>query len=118
VIHAWVSAREGAAGYSSNGEVAPAVTLDSLLDLSGAAGVVDYVRMDIAGGERQVLREGKRWAARVRSIKVEVHPPYTVDDCVEDLQQLGFATSSGGWVAGDGGRPDVSGRRSTAFMSA
>jgi FkbM family methyltransferase len=96
VIHAWVSARDGAAGYSSNGEVAPAITLDSLLELSGAAGVVDHVRMDIAGGERQVLREGKRWAARVRSIKVEVHPPYTVDDCMEDLQRLGFATSSEG----------------------
>lgn len=53
---------------------------------------VDYVKMDIEGAEREVLRANTRWASRVRAIKVEVHPPYTVAECAADLQALGFST--------------------------
>lgn len=52
----------------------------------------DYIKMDIEGAERAVLRTAASWAADARSIKVEVevHDPYTVEDCVEDLRGLGF----------------------------
>ena len=53
---------------------------------------VDYVKMDIEGAEAEVLREGSAWAGRVRAIKVEVHAPYTADDCRRDLAALGFQT--------------------------
>jgi FkbM family methyltransferase len=70
---------------------APAVTLDQLADLAGHA-PIDYVKMDIEGAERQVLRNATDWARLVRCINVETHEPYTVRDCVADLERLGFAT--------------------------
>lgn len=68
---------------------ARAVSLSSLVEEAGA---VDYVKMDIEGAEARVLTEGTGWAPAVRTIKVEVHPPYTVERCARDLEALGFAT--------------------------
>jgi FkbM family methyltransferase len=71
-----------------DGPTTPAYSLDSLLARHG--GPVDYVKMDIEGAEEHVLRENTDWAREVRSIKVEVHEPYTPEACVEDLRRLGF----------------------------
>jgi Methyltransferase FkbM domain len=57
-----------------------------------ADGLVDYVKVDIEGGERELLQDRTGWASRIRAIKVEVHPPYTCDACEEDLTRLGFET--------------------------
>jgi Methyltransferase FkbM domain len=92
VIEAAVAAGEGVVRHAT-GEAA-AITLDSLLELSDGSGGVDYVRMDVAGAERDVLTRRTSWAHSVRAMKVEVHLPYTVDECTEDLRRLGFATSS------------------------
>jgi FkbM family methyltransferase len=54
---------------------------------------VDYVKMDIEGTERAVLRENTGWASRVRSIKVETHAGYTRAECSADLERLGFTAS-------------------------
>ncbi|HWH45291.1 MAG TPA: FkbM family methyltransferase [Thermoleophilaceae bacterium] len=70
-------------------ETAPALSLDTLLERSGG-GRVDYVKMDIEGAEREVLRRNTGWAASVGAIKVECHDPYSVEECVEDLRALGF----------------------------
>ncbi len=51
---------------------------------------IDYVKMDIEGAEREVLCSAVEWAARVGSIKVEVHEPYSVEQCERDLRALGF----------------------------
>lgn len=64
----------------------------SLNTLMADDAVVDFVKMDIEGAEREVLRGPSEWASRVRSIKVEVHEPYTVKECELDLQALGFST--------------------------
>jgi FkbM family methyltransferase len=68
---------------------AQATSLDALLE-RGGGGEVDFVKMDIEGAEREVLRENTAWAAHVRRIKVEVHDPYDVAACVADLERLGF----------------------------
>jgi FkbM family methyltransferase len=68
---------------------APAISLNTLLQRCGWE-QVDYVKMDIEGAEQRVLKENTAWAARVRSIKVEVHHGYGVEECVEDLTRLGF----------------------------
>lgn len=68
---------------------APAFALNTLL---AEHDQVDYVKMDIEGAERQVLRRNTEWARRVRSIKVEVHQPYSVAECRADLEALGFQT--------------------------
>jgi FkbM family methyltransferase len=67
-----------------------ALSLNSLLAEEGDDSRVDYVKMDIEGAESEVLRRHIEWADRVRSIKVEVHPPYSVEDCMRDLRTLGF----------------------------
>lgn len=53
---------------------------------------VDFVKMDIEGAERDVLRDAGGWAGRVRCLLVEVHEPYTVAACRSDLEAAGFAT--------------------------
>jgi FkbM family methyltransferase len=69
---------------------ASAVSPETLLGLEGPDAVVDYVKVDIEGAERELLRERTDWARRVRSVNVEVHEPYTVQECRADLEQLGF----------------------------
>ena len=64
----------------------------SLLALEGAGAVVDYAKIDVEGAERDLLREDAGWAGRVRTVSVEVHEPYTVEECSEDLRALGFET--------------------------
>jgi FkbM family methyltransferase len=71
---------------------AEALSLDTLL-ARGGGGPVDYVKMDLEGAEREVLRHATGWAAHVRAIRVEVHEPYTVAECQADLRALGFAVS-------------------------
>lgn len=71
---------------------APAISPESLLAMSAAGSVVDYAKVDIEGAESRLLREHTGWAGRVRAMKVEVHAPYTVDDCRRDLDALGFVT--------------------------
>lgn len=75
----------------SNGErTVPALSLNTLLDRYGAP---DYVKLDVEGAEARLLREATEWAASVRCLSVECHPPYTVDDCQRDLVGLGFTVT-------------------------
>jgi FkbM family methyltransferase len=69
---------------------APALPLNALLADHGPAETIDYVKMDIEGAERFVLRRNTEWSQHVRCIKVEVHEPYGVSDCIQDLGALGF----------------------------
>ncbi len=71
---------------------AHAISPWSLLTLEGASAVVDYAKIDVEGAERTLLREDAGWAERVRTVKVEVHDPYTVEECEADLRALGFET--------------------------
>jgi len=66
-----------------------AVSLNTLLARRGPP---DYVKVDVEGGERQLLNEATDWALCVRCISVECHPPYRLGDCVADLERLGFDT--------------------------
>lgn len=74
---------------ASTAETVASLSLQTLLKRT-PGGRVDYVKMDIEGAERTVLRENTGWADAVNAIKVEVHPPYTVNECVADLAALGF----------------------------
>ncbi|MDQ4049137.1 MAG: FkbM family methyltransferase, partial [Actinomycetota bacterium] len=71
---------------------ARAISPDTLLERSGPDAVVDYAKVDVEGAERELLRAGGSWVARVRTLTVELHAPYTVAECERDLQALGFAT--------------------------
>jgi FkbM family methyltransferase len=68
---------------------ARSLTLNSLLDQQQWPRI-DYVKMDIEGAEREVLCSEVEWAEHVGAIKVEVHHPYSVEECERDLRALGF----------------------------
>jgi len=70
--------------------VVRAWTLDSVLDRAFPNEEIDFVKVDIEGAEQLLLAAGGRWVERVRALKVETHPPYSVHACVEDLTRLGY----------------------------
>jgi FkbM family methyltransferase len=61
-------------------------------DLVQQYGPVDFLKMDIEGAETEVLTKNTSWASAVRSMQVELHEPYTVEQCEHDLRALGFVT--------------------------
>ncbi len=67
-----------------------AVSLATLMATYG--GPVDYLKIDVEGAERHLLRDGAGWADDVRCLKVELHGDYGVDECQADLRRLGFRT--------------------------
>jgi FkbM family methyltransferase len=83
-----------------------AVSLTTLLDRYGP---VDYVKIDIEGGERDLLAQDAGWE-RIACVSVEVHPPYTPGACESDLRRLGFDVSLGSGRRGPriiGARPGI-----------
>lgn len=74
------------------GPTVPAISASSLLERNGGPERrVDYVKVDVEGAERELLRQNTGWAERVGALKVEVHEPYTVEECLADVRGLGFA---------------------------
>ena len=69
----------------------------TLVDLIEKYGPVDFIKMDIEGAEREVLSKNTAWASAVRSIQVEIHEPYTMEQCEHDLRELGFVPEPHPW---------------------
>jgi FkbM family methyltransferase len=105
VIHAAVWSTDGEVRYRGwpgggtsnfevtgdpNGALVPAVSLPTLLRERG--GPVDYLKVDIEGAEREVLRYASDWADRVCSLKVELHGDYSAEECERDLRRAGYET--------------------------
>jgi FkbM family methyltransferase len=67
-----------------------AVTLDSLFG-EHDVGTVEYLKMDVEGAEGPILGSAGGWTRHVRSMKIEVHEPVSVNDCCRLLQQIGFS---------------------------
>jgi FkbM family methyltransferase len=64
----------------------------AVADLVERHGPIDFLKMDIEGAESEVLTKNTMWAPSVRTIQVETHQPYTVEQCEHDLGALGFVT--------------------------
>jgi DNA primase len=71
---------------------------------------VAFVKMDIEGAERAVLRDAAGWAPLVDALSVEVHPPYDLARCRADVEALGFVVRDVLPGSGDS-RPAVIARR-------
>jgi FkbM family methyltransferase len=71
-------------------------TVDAITpnELRERYGRPDYVKMDIEGAERSVLKQAAGWAVDVPAISVECHPPYALADCRSDLEALGFSVQT------------------------
>jgi FkbM family methyltransferase len=63
----------------------------SLSKLVEKYGPIDYVKVDIEGGEREMFAHNTGWADSVGCMNVEVHAPYSIEGCVHDLTRLGFS---------------------------
>jgi FkbM family methyltransferase len=69
---------------------APARSLDSLFAEHTPGEQVDYLKMDVEGSEFELLKRNTGWAAAVRTIQVEAHFGYSLEECAADLGRLGF----------------------------
>ncbi len=68
-------------------------SMESLFREAGNPPVVDYIKMDIEGAEREVLNLNTDWLKKVRSLKIELHH-YTHEECIADLERAGFAAKA------------------------
>lgn len=73
---------------SAGERVAPAMRISTLFR-HFALERVDYVKMDIEGAEAEVLSDAG-WLDRVDTLKIEVHPPATLESCEQTLRAAGF----------------------------
>jgi hypothetical protein len=65
----------------------PEMSLDELLERTG--GPVAFARIAVPGA-RELLRSETDWAQHVGCIKVRAGDGYALEDCIADLQRLGF----------------------------
>lgn len=101
ILHAAVWSREGTVQVSTSGDpdghriaidgdqTVDAITLTTLYDRTGP---VDFVKVDVEGAEKELLRDPGSWISSVKCIMVECHDGYPLAQCVSDLQRAGFAT--------------------------
>ncbi len=77
---------------SAEGRSAPAIRISTFIQKFGLERI-DYVKMDIEGGEVEALSD-PGWMDGVEEILVEVHPPATLDFGEAALRSAGFRVSS------------------------
>jgi len=65
------------------------MTVVELLDEAGLDRV-DLMKLDIEGGERDLLAHASTWAPRVGALLAEIHPPLTVPDAADQLASVGL----------------------------
>jgi FkbM family methyltransferase len=80
-----LSVRAGEGGHP-----VPAIAMSRLVERYAGPDGIDFIKMDVEGAEKEILSKCTDWSCRVRCISVEVHPPYTVEECTADLRRLGF----------------------------
>lgn len=84
------------------GEPIEAITVPMLLERCRAEPVIDILKVDIEGAEREVFANCSDWIARVRAIIIELHPPYTAQMFHDDLSRAG-AQFTVQWTGETGG---------------
>ena len=79
-------------GSQNNSKKISSKTLDVIMDEFGLD-LVDYLKVDIEGAEKAILENPEKWISKIRSMKIEVHPPATIDWCIEILKKYDFKCS-------------------------
>jgi FkbM family methyltransferase len=105
VIHGAVWSDTGQVAYSGDAEwafhVSPEVTsgqtvtsytVDALIQML-CVDTIDFLKIDIEGAEAEILAQAASWIGNVRALKVEIHPPFTIEACDAVLRGLGVTTS-------------------------
>jgi FkbM family methyltransferase len=107
IIHAAIWSENGMVSYGGNAEWGYSIvrerdhnsniehqvlakTLDTIFQEYNLK-KIDYLKMDIEGAEKFVLQNPEKWIKFVRSMKIEIHPPATFEECEEMLKRNGFS---------------------------
>ena len=93
------SGKAGAAGETSEDRavvVTQAISVNTLISNLPSDSLVDYIKMDVEGAEKSLLRSNTEWTKRVACLKVELHG-YPPSDCMSDLERLGFTAWRDDW---------------------
>jgi FkbM family methyltransferase len=61
----------------------PALPMTKILKENDALSMIDLLKVDIEGAEREVFENCADWIGRVRHMVLEIHPPYTVEKLLE-----------------------------------
>jgi FkbM family methyltransferase len=77
------------AATAGAGASVPGITIPQLLDAAGAERA-DLMKLDIEGGERELLASAGDWADRVGAVLAEIHAPLTVREAAEQLARHGY----------------------------
>lgn len=65
------------------------ITIDSIIakfDLKK----IDYLKMDIEGSEKQILKNAEKWIDHVQSLQMEIHPTTSYKECSDLLSKYRF----------------------------
>jgi FkbM family methyltransferase len=89
---------------TQSGEPIPALTLPMILDQCHADDVIDILKIDIEGAEREMFADCASWLGRVRSIMIELHPGYDRQMLMADLSRGGHNFSVR-WQSETAGNP-------------
>ncbi|WP_170149003.1 FkbM family methyltransferase [Chryseobacterium defluvii] len=74
---------------SDRGTPTIAVSIDSLMKEYGL-NPIDLLKVDIEGGEIDLLSKNNYWLEKVKNIIIEIHHPYTPEDLNKDLEPFGY----------------------------
>ena len=74
---------------SETGVSTKAISIESLKNNFGID-KVDLMKIDIEGGEIDLLSKENTWLSSVENIVIEIHHPYTSSDLSKDLKPFGF----------------------------
>ncbi len=66
-----------------------ALTVPQLLERGKLDGPIDLLKCDIEGAEAEVFADCAAWIGKIRNIVIEIHPPYTTERLLHDLQRGG-----------------------------
>jgi FkbM family methyltransferase len=78
-----------AAGEDAGSQFVQVITMQDVLDGLPGGVMVDLLKCDIEGAEREVFDACDDWIRRIRCLVVEVHPPYSLQALRDSIQRAG-----------------------------
>ncbi|CAD7815585.1 hypothetical protein CHRY9390_02997 [Chryseobacterium aquaeductus] len=74
---------------SETGVTTKAISIASLMNTYDLKNI-DLMKIDIEGGEIELLSQKNSWLGNVENILIEIHNPYSSSDLTADLEPFGF----------------------------
>jgi len=71
------------------GETAECLSVPDLFVKAGVEGVVDVLKCDVEGAEKEIFEDCADWICKVRFLAIEIHHPYTVQELMSALGRGG-----------------------------